>query len=486
MGFREDPHSQACEQLGTFIKTVNVAGLIFLPSFFQKLSLGIRFSFAITTFVILLTNLYRKLLSFSFVKWRLYLIICVRRKRKREFILNVIKMPQSRACHCMLVACEIAGGMAAFLYSMNTSFKRMMKNFVNPIIFCSTLEGIRPLINKSLPGSSTFSSRSYHACFLIPSNDLNSKRQGAHIIYWRSEPKLPGYRSICAFFTSPLDAKLSVAVPPKLLAILCRNEQVWASVSSVIKAYSSSDMKDSAPVACCHLQRSSKIHDLTRLLCDHSVIFSHELAEAVWISFIVVFALTVISRTRASMEDFFETRIAEVKGQMVAFGVFDGDEPLVAVEAFRKIDADYLTEDKGQQKDAGSTALTALLVENGLVVANVGDSRDVACRSCSDCRTRGIALRLSSLFGSKVCQLHLKLLVVWAASLSIEADRKGEFLYSRVNKHGQNSDLAAESKEKGEGRYTPTEETKKGMNSYCKYENVGCHRDNITADFCFL
>ncbi|KAK6938333.1 PPM-type phosphatase-like domain [Dillenia turbinata] len=113
---------------------------------------------------------------------------------------------------------------------------------------------------------------------------------------------------------------------------------------------------------------------------------------------------------RASMEDFFETRIAEVDGQMVAFfGVFDGhggsrtaeylknnlfknlsshpdfikDTKSAIVEAFRQTDADYLTEDKGQQKDAGSTASTVLLVENRLIVANVGDSRVVACRSGS-------------------------------------------------------------------------------------------------------
>ncbi|XP_071923365.1 probable protein phosphatase 2C 11 isoform X2 [Coffea arabica] len=80
---------------------------------------------------------------------------------------------------------------------------------------------------------------------------------------------------------------------------------------------------------------------------------------------------------RASMEDFYETRISEVDGQMVAFfGVFD-------VEAFRQTDADYLNEEKGQQKDAGSTASTAVLLGDRLLVANVGDSRVVACRAGS-------------------------------------------------------------------------------------------------------
>ena len=55
----------------------------------------------------------------------------------------------------------------------------------------------------------------------------------------------------------------------------------------------------------------------------------------------------------------------------------------IAVEAFRQTDADYLNEEKGQQKDAGSTASTAVLLGDRLLVANVGDSRVVACRAGS-------------------------------------------------------------------------------------------------------
>lgn len=111
---------------------------------------------------------------------------------------------------------------------------------------------------------------------------------------------------------------------------------------------------------------------------------------------------------RASMEDFFETRISEVDGQMVAFfGVFDGhggsqtaeylknnlfnnlsshpnfikDTKSAIVEVFRQTDTDYINEERGQQKDAGSTASTAVLVGDRLLVANVGDSRVVACRA---------------------------------------------------------------------------------------------------------
>jgi protein phosphatase 1L len=113
---------------------------------------------------------------------------------------------------------------------------------------------------------------------------------------------------------------------------------------------------------------------------------------------------------RASMEDYYETSISEVDGQMVAFfAVFDGhggsrtaeylknhlfknvishpdfmkDTKSAIVEAFKQTDSDYLDEEKSQQKDAGSTASTAVLVGDKLVVANVGDSRVVACRAGS-------------------------------------------------------------------------------------------------------
>lgn len=53
----------------------------------------------------------------------------------------------------------------------------------------------------------------------------------------------------------------------------------------------------------------------------------------------------------------------------------------ITVEVFRQTDTDYLNQERGQQKDAGSTASTAVLVGDRLLVANVGDSRVVACRA---------------------------------------------------------------------------------------------------------
>lgn len=110
---------------------------------------------------------------------------------------------------------------------------------------------------------------------------------------------------------------------------------------------------------------------------------------------------------RATMEDFFETRISDVDGQMVAFfAVFDGhggartaeylknnlfnnlvthyefisDTKKAIGQVFKQTDEEYLTEERGQPKNAGSTASTALLVGDKLIVANVGDSRVVASR----------------------------------------------------------------------------------------------------------
>lgn len=55
----------------------------------------------------------------------------------------------------------------------------------------------------------------------------------------------------------------------------------------------------------------------------------------------------------------------------------------IAVEAFKKTDEEYLNEEKAQQKDAGSTASTVVLLGDRVLVANVGDSRVVASRAGS-------------------------------------------------------------------------------------------------------
>eukprot|EP00249_Psilotum_nudum_P012221 c23659_g1_i3 orf=485-1339(+) len=111
---------------------------------------------------------------------------------------------------------------------------------------------------------------------------------------------------------------------------------------------------------------------------------------------------------RASMEDFYETKISKVDGQMVGlFGVFDGhggsraaeylkqhlfenltnhpkfanDIKAAIAETYKLTDSKYLEAESNEHRDAGSTASTAVLVGDRLLVANVGDSRAVICRA---------------------------------------------------------------------------------------------------------
>ncbi|XP_047328385.1 probable protein phosphatase 2C 59 [Impatiens glandulifera] len=110
---------------------------------------------------------------------------------------------------------------------------------------------------------------------------------------------------------------------------------------------------------------------------------------------------------RASMEDFYETRIDGVDGEIVGlFGVFDGhggaraadyvkqnlfsnlishpkfisDTKSAIADAYNHTDAEFLKSENNSTRDAGSTASTAILVGDRLLVANVGDSRAVICR----------------------------------------------------------------------------------------------------------
>ncbi|XP_042468096.1 probable protein phosphatase 2C 59 isoform X2 [Zingiber officinale] len=113
---------------------------------------------------------------------------------------------------------------------------------------------------------------------------------------------------------------------------------------------------------------------------------------------------------RSSMEDFYETRIDCVDDQIVGlFGVFDGhggaqvaeyvkqnlfsnlllhpkfisDTKSALADAYKHTDSEFLKCENSLNREAGSTASTAstaVLVGDRLVVANVGDSRVVICR----------------------------------------------------------------------------------------------------------
>ncbi|CAI7749512.1 unnamed protein product [Closterium sp. NIES-53] len=119
------------------------------------------------------------------------------------------------------------------------------------------------------------------------------------------------------------------------------------------------------------------------------------------------FGFSQLRGKRLFMEDFQDARIAKVGDQIIGlFGVFDGhggsraaeyvkehlfknliDHPEFATnikqaisETFKRTDDAYLSTDNGQNRDAGSTASTAVLMGKKLLVANVGDSRTVVCR----------------------------------------------------------------------------------------------------------
>ncbi|EES04525.1 hypothetical protein BDA96_04G046300 [Sorghum bicolor] len=110
---------------------------------------------------------------------------------------------------------------------------------------------------------------------------------------------------------------------------------------------------------------------------------------------------------RASMEDFYEARIDDVDGEKVGmFGVYDGhggvraaeyvkqhlfsnlikhpkfitDTKAAIAETYNQTDSEFLKADSSQTRDAGSTASTAIIVGDRLLVANVGDSRAVICK----------------------------------------------------------------------------------------------------------
>ncbi|XP_031479252.1 probable protein phosphatase 2C 59 isoform X2 [Nymphaea colorata] len=111
---------------------------------------------------------------------------------------------------------------------------------------------------------------------------------------------------------------------------------------------------------------------------------------------------------RSSMEDFCENQISNLNGQIVGlFGVFDGhggvraaeyvkqnlfnnlvrhpnffsDTKSAIADAYAHTDEEFLKSEHNQHRDAGSTASTAVIVGNRLLVANVGDSRAVICRN---------------------------------------------------------------------------------------------------------
>ncbi|KAL9330970.1 hypothetical protein ACSQ67_000580 [Phaseolus vulgaris] len=126
---------------------------------------------------------------------------------------------------------------------------------------------------------------------------------------------------------------------------------------------------------------------------------------------------------RATMEDFYDIKTLKIGGQSIClFGIFDGhggsraaeylkehlfdnllkhpkfltDAKLAILfdahpshvchfslcgETYKQTDANFLDSEKDTFRDDGSTASTAVLVDNHLYVANVGDSRTIISKS---------------------------------------------------------------------------------------------------------
>ncbi|CAK8567548.1 unnamed protein product [Lathyrus sativus] len=111
---------------------------------------------------------------------------------------------------------------------------------------------------------------------------------------------------------------------------------------------------------------------------------------------------------RVTMEDFYDVKTSIIDGRSVSlFGIFDGhggsraaeylkdhlfenltkhpkfltDTKLAISETYQQTDAEFLDSVKDNFRDDGSTASTAVLVDNHLYVANVGDSRTVISKA---------------------------------------------------------------------------------------------------------
>ncbi|XP_054798704.1 probable protein phosphatase 2C 76 isoform X2 [Prosopis cineraria] len=111
---------------------------------------------------------------------------------------------------------------------------------------------------------------------------------------------------------------------------------------------------------------------------------------------------------RVTMEDFYDIKISNIDGRSIClFGIFDGhggsraaeylkerlfnnlmkhpkfltDTKLAISETYQQTDADFLDSERDTFRDDGSTASTAVLVDNHLYVANVGDSRTIISKA---------------------------------------------------------------------------------------------------------
>lgn len=72
--------------------------------------------------------------------------------------------------------------------------------------------------------------------------------------------------------------------------------------------------------------------------------------------------------------------VQHLLNKLVSCIVLTPPKPASAADAYNHTDTEFLKSENSQNRDAGSTASTAILVGDRLLVANVGDSRAVICR----------------------------------------------------------------------------------------------------------
>ena len=69
-----------------------------------------------------------------------------------------------------------------------------------------------------------------------------------------------------------------------------------------------------------------------------------------------------------------------------------------SADAYSHTDSEFLKSENTQNRDAGSTASTAILVGDRLLVANVGDSRAVICRGGNGKPQVKVLIKASALY----------------------------------------------------------------------------------------
>ncbi|KAL4286633.1 hypothetical protein AHAS_Ahas19G0105700 [Arachis hypogaea] len=86
---------------------------------------------------------------------------------------------------------------------------------------------------------------------------------------------------------------------------------------------------------------------------------------------------------RVTMEDFYDIKTLKIGGHSVClFGIFDGHgSSRAADETYQGTDSQFLDSEKDTFWDDGSTISTAVLVDNHLYVANVGDSGTIILKA---------------------------------------------------------------------------------------------------------